>query len=147
MKFSTILVATDFSECSDAALNYATSLARDNKADLIIVHVDEAGQFVDTGYAGWPTHSTDDSTQKQLNETVPNDPNVRYNRFMLSGVPAQEITAFAESQKADLIVVGTHGRRGISHALLGSVAEKIVRTASCPVLTISNACRQEAVET
>ncbi|MCE9525416.1 MAG: universal stress protein, partial [Planctomycetales bacterium] len=72
----------------------------------------------------------------KLNKITPSDSNVPVERRLLAGDPAEAIIRLAETEKADLIVIGTHGRRGLRRVLMGSVAEVVVRTASCPVLTV-----------
>lgn len=135
MKIKSILVATDFSECSALALEQASSLARSYGAKLLIVHVDESGQFSDGAYAGWPVNEHVDVPRQQLEAVVPHEP-VEVSRHMLSGTPAHEIAHFAEANKVDLIVIGTHGRTGLGRLVLGSVAERLLRYAECPVLTV-----------
>jgi universal stress protein A len=71
-----------------------------------------------------------------LAKIVPDDGNIRFEHRLLGGVPGLEITRLAEEEKADLIVIGTHGRTGLSRLLMGSVAEAVVRRATCPVLTL-----------
>jgi nucleotide-binding universal stress UspA family protein len=135
-----ILFATDFSEHSEAAGLYAAGLARDSGAKLLVVHVVQpptpygaAGPFVDT----FVNH--DHSLfQQMLEEAVPSSDAVAGESHLLSGNPAAEIVRFADENDVDLIVLGTHGRTGAARLLMGSVAETVVRRASCPVLTIRN---------
>lgn len=137
MKIKKILFATDFSDHSKAAFQHATALAAQYDALLLIAHVDESlRRIADTGYAGWPVYQDDLLVERALDETVPSDPTVKYQRRMLSGTPAHEITRLAKDEDVDLIVIGTHGRTGLTRVVLGSVAEKVVRKAHCPVLTI-----------
>jgi len=131
-----ILFPTDFSTLSDAALRHATSLAKDSGAKLIILHVEEPPAAYGTGemYYGIPEPDMTALT-KMLEAVVPNDPGVPFEHRMVTGDPAGEIVAVAQSEKVDLIVLGTHGRTGLGRLLMGSVAEAVVRRASCPVLT------------
>lgn len=137
MNAKKILFPTDFSACSRAALGMATSLARDSGATLLIVHVEEipistgGGEFI---YA-IPTVPTD-ALRQSLVEVVPDDASVPVDHRLLAGDAADAIVRTAESENVDLIVMGTHGRRGITRLLMGSVAEAIIRRAPCPVLTV-----------
>src|SRR5262245_28422953 len=109
-----ILFPTDFSTLSDAALRHATALARDMGAKLIIIHVEEPPAAYGTGemYYGIPDPDMP-ALNKMLEAVVPSDPAVPYEQRMITGDPASEIVSFAEQEKADLIVMGTHGRTGI----------------------------------
>jgi nucleotide-binding universal stress UspA family protein len=140
MRFDRILFPTDFSHTGDAALAMATSLARDSEATLYIVHVQEPPAFYGGGemYYGMLDPTTDELV-KMLEEVKPNDPSVHYEQRLLTGEPAQAIVDFATSEHIDLIVLGTHGRGGLSRLLMGSVAEAVVRRAQCPVLTFKHA--------
>ncbi|HTM52604.1 MAG TPA: universal stress protein [Pirellulales bacterium] len=137
MNWKKILFATDFSPASDAALRYATALARDSAALLLIAHVEE----VPTPYLGGEMYFTqpeypNPEIRKMLEAVVPPDKNVRYEHRLVMGIAADDIARLAEEEKADLIVIGTHGRTGLSRVLMGSVAESVMRMATCPVLTI-----------
>jgi universal stress protein A len=136
MNVKKILFPTDFSHAGDAALSLATSLARDSGATLLIAHVEEPLQgYAGTDmYYGMPEPVTDD-LKKLLDDVVPTDPAVAYEHRLLEGSPAQVIANLAESENVDLIVMGTHGRGGLTRLLMGSVAEAVVRRAPCPVLT------------
>ena len=139
MRFEKILFPTDFSHTGDAALAMATSLARDNDATLYIAHVQEPPAFYGGGemYYGMldPTAS---ELIKMLEDVKPVDPSVRYEHRMLTGDPAGALVDFAKQEHIDLIVLGTHGRSGLSRLLMGSVAEAVVRRAECPVLTFKH---------
>ncbi len=136
MNVKRILFSTDFSHTGDAALDLATSLARDSGATLYIVHVEEQSMLYGSGemYYGEPDPATDD-LKTMLSKVVPTDESVAYQHHMVTGTPAEAITRFAEAVDADIIVMGTHGRTGMTRALLGSVSEAVVRRAPCPVLT------------
>jgi universal stress protein A len=145
MNIKQILFATDFSECSNEALKYASNLASDTGARLWIVHVDELLDAtippipsVEGGYfleAAWDTKRQDDVKSK-LAKVVPTVSNVKYDHRYLMGSPPNEILQFAGEQGVDLIVMGSHGRKGISRLLMGSVAEAVMRKATCPVLIV-----------
>ncbi|HTN74247.1 MAG TPA: universal stress protein, partial [Pirellulaceae bacterium] len=127
---------TDFSHTGDAALTMAADLASANNAMLYIVHVEEPPAYYGGGemYYGMLDPTTDEQI-KMLEAVKPADPTVQFQHRLLSGEPASALVAFAESEQIDLIVLGTHGRGGLSRLLMGSVAEAVVRRASCPVLT------------
>jgi nucleotide-binding universal stress UspA family protein len=137
----TILVPVDFSETSKAALDYAVSLAHPLGARLIVMHAYELpvygfpdGAFVASAEVATRLMS---SAQSGLDAFVaPYRDGVRIDTVLRQGIPWEEVRAVAEDVGADLVVIGTHGRRGIARALLGSAAEKIVRTSQRPVLTV-----------
>jgi nucleotide-binding universal stress UspA family protein len=145
MQAKTILVPIDFSESSDAALDWATVLARDTGATLLLIHVETVplttggGEYI---YA-IPEPPTQE-LQERLAKVAPKDPQVSVVRRLLAGDPADAIIRAAESENVDLIVMGTHGRRGITRLLMGSVAEAVVRRAPCPVLTVKQPVRAAA---
>jgi nucleotide-binding universal stress UspA family protein len=136
MKAKKILFPTDFSHTSDAALGLATSLARDSGATLLIVHVEEPPTAYGGGelYYGMPEPVTED-LRKMLLKVVPTDPDVPAEHRLVTGEPASALVKLAKDEAVDLIVMGTHGRSGLSRLLMGSVAEAVVRRAPCPVLT------------
>lgn len=102
----------------------------------MIVHVEEPPVAYAGGemYYGIPEPATED-LHRMLERVVPTDPNVPYEHRLLTGEPASAIVELAEQEQADLIVMGTHGRTGLTRLLMGSVAEAVVRRAPCPVLT------------
>jgi nucleotide-binding universal stress UspA family protein len=139
-----ILVPTDFSAASDAALNYARSLASDFGASINLVHVFEdpfaSGAFLGDGIIAMPLdvrQSMETAAREQLaaRHAAHAGKLPLSSTDLLTGSPAKRIVDHAEETSADLIVMGTHGRSGFDHLLLGSVAEKVVRAARCPVLT------------
>jgi universal stress protein A len=137
MKANKILFATDFSPTSQEVLAVASSLAKSSGAELIIAHCEIPPAVY--GGAEMVTHLSDLNDQlarEQLEQVTPADPSIRVRRELLNGDPAKEIVDLADQEKVDLIVVGSHGRTGLEHFLMGSVAEKIVRHAKCPVLTV-----------
>ena len=137
MKAKTILFPTDFSTLSNAALEHATALAKESGAKLLIVHVAEPPAVYGAGemYYGVPDPDTP-TLRRMLAEVVPADASVPCERRLLVGDPAGEITAVARAEDVDMIVMSTHGRTGLSRVLMGSVAELVVRRATCPVLTL-----------
>lgn len=136
MKPKTILFPTDFSHASDEVLPHATALARDSGATLIILHVEEPPVAYGGGelYYGIAEPNTD-ALKKMLENIKPADPKVPCVHRMVTGDPATEIVRVATDEHADLIVMSTHGRSGLTRVLMGSVAELVVRRAPCPVLT------------
>jgi nucleotide-binding universal stress UspA family protein len=139
-----ILVATDFSEASDAALSYGRELARHFNARLDLLHVvaNVAVQAYGDGYI-----AAQPDLQAELEETartqlaallIDNDEKPLRTRSVIvrSGMPAAAIVEHAKEHSIDVIVMGTHGRGAFAHLLMGSVAERVVRTAPCPVLTV-----------
>jgi nucleotide-binding universal stress UspA family protein len=141
--FRKILVPVDFSEHSDLALQTAAMLSRNHEAALTIVYVNEPLLLaVPEGYTIFTEAQLSrmfDGFQQRLEAakraaTAAGALSVQ--ALMLHGFADGEIQRFAADGNFDLIVMGTHGRRGLSHALLGSVAEHVVRTAPCPVLSV-----------
>ena len=133
----TILLATDFSDGSNEALQRAIALARLSGGTLEIVHVIEPGVEDPFGghIYGSDHHSAVDRMLARLALDVETG-GLACTVKALEGNAATEITKRARTIGADTIVVGTHGRTGLAHVLLGSIAERVVRHASCPVLTV-----------
>jgi nucleotide-binding universal stress UspA family protein len=137
-----ILCPTDFSHYTDAALSYASALAAESGATLYIVHVDEyrdasaaLGEAALNYDAAWT--ATDRSEVRQhLEQVKPTVSRVDYEHRYLEGGPIHEIIEFAAREQIDLIVMGSHGRTGLSRLLMGSVAEGVARRAPCPVLIV-----------
>ena len=130
-----ILVPTDFSTASDAALPHAEALAKQKSASLLILHVEEPPLAYGGGelYYGLPEPNSE-RILKMLEEVKPSDPTVAFTHRLTMGDPAGEIVRIAGEEGAEMIVLGTHGRSGMSRMLMGSVAEAVVRRAPCPVL-------------
>jgi len=139
---NTILSATDFSETADRAGELARDLARIFEAQFHLLHVivvfedphleerhrQQLDELVATG---------DDARRRELENGAEDQPGIEITPHMARGLaPAEVIVETASNLGSDLIVMGTHGRRGLSHLLLGSVAERVVRTSSVPVLTV-----------
>ncbi|HEV3144517.1 MAG TPA: universal stress protein [Gemmataceae bacterium] len=131
----TILFSTDFSECSEAAFQLASSLARDYNARLIVLHVYPPPLDHSEEVARRPPDSYEESLWKNLKTIRANDLKYDMDYQLVEGEAAQEILRIAAEKPCDLIVMGTHGRTGLERFLLGSVAEQVVRQAACPVLT------------
>ncbi|HSF67858.1 MAG TPA: universal stress protein [Nitrospiraceae bacterium] len=135
-----ILVPIDFSECSLDALEYAVTVAQQAKASLVLLHVLEPLSYgLDFTLGDSRAHQLEVSTwTKRLEELAASHrrPHMPVEVRLRGGLPADSILDSAQSLPCDLIVMGTHGRRGISHALSGSVAEAVLRKARWPVLTV-----------
>jgi nucleotide-binding universal stress UspA family protein len=135
MNVKKILFPTDFSHTGDAALSFATSIAKESGGRLIILHVQEPPMAYGGGemYYGIPEPSADELLS-MLGDVKPNDPDVPCEHRLVTGDPADTVVKVAEEDDVDLIVLGSHGRTGITRLLMGSIAEAIVRKAHCPVL-------------
>jgi universal stress protein A len=140
MHYRKILFATDFSLASETALEYATALARDSGALLLIAHIEEMPMPYAGGemYFAQPEYPNPE-VRKMLETVVPPDKNVKYEHRLVMGTAAEDVVRLADEEKVDLIVIGTHGRTGLMRVLMGSVAESIMRAAKCPVLTVKQA--------
>ncbi len=137
-----ILCPTDFSEPSYVGIRSANELAHHFSAELILVHVVPPIHFYSPpgGTALNLTKYLEDmvtASQKSLDEVAKNriSPDVSVQRTVLQGNPADQIIDLASSEKVDLVVTATHGWTGWRRFIFGSVAEKVVRLATCPVLT------------
>jgi len=133
----TILHPTDFSDRSRFALQMAAALARDYAARLVIVHVATPTPVV-YGEGVVPVQPDDykDELRSHLNTLQVEGGEIHAERLLVDGDPATEILRLAGEMNADLVVMGTHGRTGLSRLLMGSVAEQVVRRVDCPVLTV-----------
>ena len=144
MTFKHILVPTDFGDSSNAALEVAVDLSKKYGASLTLLHTYEIPVY---GYPGMlyapidlltpiqeSAQAQSDAALKSLRARVP-----EAQALLKFGVPAVEIQKAIEETHADLVVMGTHGRHGVSRALLGSVAERTVRLSQIPVLTVRGA--------
>jgi len=144
-----ILVPIDFSDCALKALRYAVPFAKQNGASITLLHIVNVPSYyaVDGGGFNYGAFQPDYATleadlralgekrltamaQEEARDHVPTD------SLVTSGPPASEIVETARSMPADLIVISTHGRTGLNHVLLGSVAEHVIRHAPCPVLVV-----------
>lgn len=141
--FAKILFATDFSESSEHAFEYALSLAKQFQSRLIVLHVinepvDLRGFYV--------PHVSFENLEKEIEEGAQKmmarfcnthlADFTDYETAIVTGVPFEEILKRAESDQVSFIVLGTQGRSGIDHLLFGSTAERVVRKALCPVVTV-----------
>jgi nucleotide-binding universal stress UspA family protein len=139
-----IAVASDFSEAADQALRYGITLAGQFGAELHLLHVieDIIPTVPEPGLAMLPTEeimaTLRRSSEEALGQQLARVPagKVVITKVIREGVPFREVDHYAREAAIDLLVVGTHGRTGLSHLLLGSVAERVLRSAPCPVLTV-----------
>jgi len=145
MEIQKILFATDFSENSRWALKYALSFAEKYAAKLLILHVIQQPSYPLGMYAEISFDAMDkfnrnlsEVTDKEMRELCERDllGFKNFEAMILTGTPFLEILRTAKDKEVDLIVVGTHGRTGLDHVLFGSTAEKVVRRASCPVVSV-----------
>jgi nucleotide-binding universal stress UspA family protein len=143
-RFKRIMVASDLSKVSRGAFNTAIEFATSKGAELFIVHVIAPisplvpEQFIQPGILETIEADARRWAERQLPRLAAEarKSGVRVKVLLLSGDPADQIIRAARAHHADLIVVGTHGRRGFSKMVLGSVAEHVLRTAPCPVVTV-----------
>lgn len=144
IQLTKICVPTDFSDQSRHALRYAVTLAEQFGAELHLIHVvqDIVPTVPEPGLAILPTEEITRSLEQGAAEGLENllppewNDKLRVVRKVLHGVPFHSITQYCKEEGIDLVVIATHGRTGLAHFLLGSVAERVVRTSPCPVLTI-----------
>ena len=162
MAFTHILIPTDFSEPAQQAMRYAIEEATLHHANVTLLHVLPAHTSTDVYFItgapgaqpgfepalerrlGTPTppqptvvlHDHHEAALTQLRDLMPASFQGNWDADVATGPPAETIVRIAHERGADLIVMGTNGRTGLSHVLLGSVAEKVVRLAPCPVLTV-----------
>jgi nucleotide-binding universal stress UspA family protein len=140
-----ILVATDFSEPSEAALSYGRELARNFGASLTVLNV--VDNIVTRAYGSDGIVLVDPELQREIEDSARRQVDALLfdeDRKTLGAIgvvltstsPSATIVTYARDEAIDLIVMGTHGRGAVAHLLMGSVAERVVRTAPCPVLTV-----------
>lgn len=145
-----VLVATDFSDASATALDYGRHFARTFGASLHVIHVVEnmMARFAADAYpVVLPDlqKEVEEAGQKKLLAALNDEDFTQLNAVpavRTSAAPASAIAEYAKEAKVDLIIMGTHGRGGVAHWLMGSVAERVVRTATCPVLTVRHPERE-----
>jgi universal stress protein A len=168
MSYMHILVPTDFSPAANRALQYAFEEARLHQAKLTLLHVVQHHPATEVYYIKGSLQSTvgyaaelsgrlptspasspetirrdyNEEALAQLRDLVPSSYTGLWETQVAAGDPAEAIVRMAKELKADLIVMTTHGRTGLQHVLLGSVAEKVVRHALCPVLTVRGVDQQ-----
>jgi nucleotide-binding universal stress UspA family protein len=152
--FNKILCATDFSEDSAFALGYAEEIARRFSAEMLVLHVDQPlppvmvspdlGPMMDVGAMSRIAEEQRLLAQRELDKIVTRlrDSGLRARSMLKVGSPFLEIIHTAKAENVDLVVMGTHGRTGLAHVLMGSVAERVVQKAHCPVLAVRHPDRK-----
>jgi nucleotide-binding universal stress UspA family protein len=149
MRIKRILAPTDLSQASQQGVSYAVRLARSQKAELILFFAEDVSSYVPGEiYGAGVVASLLEETRRKA-ENALRKLRDRYRRaglrcraVLVTGQPSRAIIETAQKLRVDWIVLATHGRGGVSHVLLGSVAERVVRSASCPVLTVRVAARR-----
>jgi len=136
--FKHVMAATDFSETSRRAVELAVSLARDTGALLTVVHACEVPAYAELPLPTEVYAAVEKEAQATMGTLLASlrDACPGARGMVKVGAPLEQLLAAAAETKADVLVLGTHGRRGVAHALLGSVAERVVRLAPIPVLTV-----------
>jgi len=141
--FKKILFPTDFSVASDYAMSYAISMAKRYKAKFFLLHVvdttyDISGFYIPHISAEKLMQEMEEAAEKKLtNISSAISRRVKAREIVVkSGIPHKEILKFAKDKGVDMIIMGTHGKAGLDHLLFGSTTERVLRQASCPVLTI-----------
>jgi nucleotide-binding universal stress UspA family protein len=149
---NTVLVATDFSETSDVALRYGKAFAKAFGASLHVLHVVQepfAQPWAVEAY-GFSLATLQDEwvrdAKARIEKTLTDEERATYRAQLVTvlGHPVVEILKYAQEHQIDLIVLGTHGRGPLGHMVMGSVAERVVRKASCPVLTVRHPDRDRS---
>ncbi|MFQ5956606.1 MAG: universal stress protein [Candidatus Brocadiales bacterium] len=140
LKLKSVLCAVDYSKCSLEALAYATHFALKNSATLFLLYVIDVRHFDDFPpfeFPG-PESETVRRMKKELALKVSDDvrSKIDVDTIVTAGIPVQKILNVAREKDVDMIVMGTHGRTGIAHTVMGSVAANVLKKSSCPVLTI-----------
>jgi nucleotide-binding universal stress UspA family protein len=141
LRIKNILVPIDFSECSVKALRYAVPLAKEHNAAITLAYVvsgiTAVGEYGGIDYAAL-TKEMREHAERQLAVLAVDEVRgtVASDTVVCTGSPAVEIVTIAKKLPADMIIISTHGRGGLKHVLLGSVAERVVRHAPCPVLVV-----------
>jgi nucleotide-binding universal stress UspA family protein len=154
MQIKKILVPVDFSKHSLKAVDYALDFAKPFKAELHVLFVIEPVAYATPAdfYAGMATQISSLITEQRRSATRQlaalqkklEKKGIKVNTILRSGIAYQEIVDGAKKIRADLIIHATHGRTGLSHLVMGSVAERVVRAAPCPVLTLRSAVVKKA---
>ncbi len=151
MSTSKILYATDYSELSQEALKYATSLAKAADSTMLITHVSDLELYPVGELFDEPVEPSPQELE-QLQAVLPTDASVACEHCLLHAPPssenihpAEEIVKYAAQESVDAIVIGTHGRSGLSRLLAGSVASDVMRQADCPVVIIKMPRKQRTL--
>lgn len=151
MNIKSILFPTDFSEYNSAALEYATKLAAESGATLHLIHVHDTRDLSTAmGEASYLYAAKWDDdrrrAEERLKKITPKDPSLAYEHHALLGLPDAEIVGFAADHHVDLIVMASHGRSGLSRLVMESIAEGVMRKATCPVLVVKQPHVEDAAK-
>jgi nucleotide-binding universal stress UspA family protein len=144
IRISTILVPIDFSEHARSVLEWAAHLAKEHGAKILLLHAYHLpvefqqleGAYLPPDFWSNVKAEADETLTRYAEELKPQG--IEVETLVREGYPASVIVEEAESRPADLVVIGTHGLSGLKHMLLGSIAERVVQKASCPVLTVKS---------
>jgi nucleotide-binding universal stress UspA family protein len=146
--FKKILCPIDFSEFTDEILEYALDITKKYSAELHLIHIIPNLNYF-TPYESFFTPENLIVVEKNMETEINKDfdaivkkIDVPVKKIIRTGVAFVEIIDYARSESMDLIIIGTHGRTGLEHILIGSVAERVIRKAPCPVLTVRPKSRQ-----
>jgi nucleotide-binding universal stress UspA family protein len=148
IQLARIVCPTDFSPTSSRAVDYAATLAESFGAELVLLHIipemtypiRSFGMSYSLEHIQEELHEkAKESLERRADEAKQAKPGLNVRCALRDGEAHEETLALATEESADMIVMGTHGHTGITHALLGSTAEKVVRLSSCPVLTVRGA--------
>ena len=137
-KLTTILHATDFSDLAANAFHAAFALARAHNARLILLYVKQPQETIQGEFGLMPPEpeASDVDILTRLGELVPDGSPIQVERLVVCGKAAETIVEVAKEKHCDLIVLGTHGRKGLARLFYGNVADRVTRAASCPVLAL-----------
>ena len=139
LKINRILCPLDFSEFSHSGLGFAMDLARQFGSTIVLAHVVDA-RFDYPEWTAQVAMNTSEhlakSAEEHLKSVAEGMEGVETEIFVTKGIPHSTLIEKTKENDIDLVIIATHGRKGLAHALLGSVAEKVVRSAACPVLTV-----------
>ncbi len=144
MAYSNILIAVDGSKCSMSAVEKGVELARDLSANVILLSVVDMTSMVDNAAVGAIIDKDmetvfEDEADKLLDVLMKKYPYEKTRKIAEEGIAKEAINSIAEEEKADMIVMGTHGRTGLMHLFMGSVAEYVVRHSKIPVMVVTSA--------
>ncbi len=144
IKVKKILCPVDYSVCSQEAFKHAAHIARMESAKLYLMHVIDVRSFGHESVLDFDVPKPGDDAIKRIREELTKKAGdevkgIEIETVVVVGVPVKDILNVAKDKEVDLIVIGTHGRTGVPHLIIGSVAENVVRKAHCPVLTVRHA--------
>lgn len=144
MKCEHILVPIDFSRDAEQALGYAIGLAQQFQARLTLLHAIYVPEAAEVNLAAY-LEKVESEAEREIAacRKRAEDAGVAVDTLIVRGVPSHTIVEKARDRQADLIAMGTHGRTGLQHLLIGSVAERVVRLAPCPVMVIPREAKKD----